>query len=111
MPWKTVRLGWSCFALMLNSSMVWRYRMLMLLPPSIRTQLKRQVRLSVENVDSSTRAYAPGEGIRTGWSAWLQVMGLSDQCMKVKTSELTAFTSRCCYRLLCLSLASLVKTT
>ena len=33
--WNIVRLGMSCFVLMLSFSMVSRYRILMLLPPSI----------------------------------------------------------------------------
>ena len=46
MPWNTVRLDMSCFALMFSFSMVSRYSMLILLPPSIRTQENRAARLS-----------------------------------------------------------------
>ena len=56
MPWNTVRLGMSCFVLMFSLSMVSRYSMLMLLPPSISTREKQAARLSVARVASKTNA-------------------------------------------------------
>ena len=58
--------------------MVSLYRILMLLPSSIRTREKRPARLSVAKVASRTKAYEPGLGITSGWLALLQLMGLSD---------------------------------
>ena len=56
MPWNTVRVGMSCFVLTFSFSMVSRYRMLMLLPPSISTQENQAACLSVARVASKTNA-------------------------------------------------------
>ena len=60
---------------------------------------------------SRTRAYEPGEGITSGWSALLQLIGFSDQCMNSGVLEATACTSCYCCRLLRLSSTTLVNTT
>ena len=103
--------GRSCFYLIPNFSIVSRYKILMLLPPSINTLEKRAARLSVAKVASRTRVYEPGEGITSGWSALLQLIGFSDKCMNSGVLEATACTSCSYCRLLRLSSATLLNTT
>jgi hypothetical protein len=56
MPWKVVRLGSNIFSVIPNLSIVSRYKMLMLLPPSIKTRVNLTLMSGPMNVGTSTRA-------------------------------------------------------
>ena len=75
MSWKTVDDGIMSFSKRFIRPKVSKYKMLMLLPPSMRTL----ERVYPPTWGATTKAKSPGLSTLGGWSSLLQVMGCSDQ--------------------------------